>query len=482
MAVIAAFAINALMNLVLGVLIAKLLGPADFGRFALATAGAVVLNTLLFEWLRLSTARFYSARVREHEPWIRAGLDRGYLRLGIAMLAGAALCAGLGLAIEPDPQGRLALTAGTAITAVGIGAFDYHAALARARFVGAAYLKLVLWKNLLGLVLMSGTAWHFPQPVFVLIAGAASQGLAVLMMRSALRDRPAGLGPERARQTLVLFAGYGLPLIAANAIYQLLPFMNRGAIAATVDFAEAGYFALAADLGGRGFTTLGMALDLLLFQLAVRADEHHGRAAAEAQIARNIAVVVALLLPCAAGYWALVPALQQLVVPQEFRGHFESYTVLLLPGFLCLALMTFAFSPIFQIRRRTSPVIAAALAGCAVNGIGLFVLPGSFGPSGVALAQSLGLGAACAILAVRAFTGAERLVLPWRDLGLSLAATLAMLAVLLPLRHLEPATALLFGVGLGASFYGVIVWIFDIAGLRSAVLEAFGRRIGVPAQ
>ena len=54
MAVIAAFILNAGLNFVLGLLIAKLLGPADFGRFALATTGAIVLNTVLFEWLRLS--------------------------------------------------------------------------------------------------------------------------------------------------------------------------------------------------------------------------------------------------------------------------------------------------------------------------------------------------------------------------------------------------------------------------------------------
>ena len=149
---------------------------------------------------------------------------------------------------------------------------------------------------------MTGTAWAFPQPLWVLVAGGAAQGLAVLPMRAALRDRfPPSRRAERIA-TLKRYAAYGLPLIAANAIYQLMPFLNRGAIAATAGFAEAGYFALAADIGSRAFLTLGMALDLLLFQLAVRAEEHHGRAAAEAQVASNLGVVVTLLLPCAAGY------------------------------------------------------------------------------------------------------------------------------------------------------------------------------------
>ncbi|GLS60991.1 lipopolysaccharide biosynthesis protein [Methylobacterium haplocladii] len=482
MAVIVAFVINSALNLLLGLLIAKMLGPADFGRFALATAGAVVLNTLLFEWLRLSATRFYSARVRDGEPWIRAGLDRAYGVIAVALVALAALCAGLGLAIDPSPESRLAITAATALTAVGIGLFDYHAALARARFVGGTYLKLVVWKNVFGLVLMAGTAWFFPQPVWVLLAGAAAQALAVVVMRAALHDRPGVFAPERSRQTLRLFAGYGLPLIAANAIYQLMPFINRGAIAAAADFSEAGYFALAADLGSRGFSTLGTALDLLLFQLAVRAEEHHGREAAEAQITRNIGVVVALLLPCAAGYWAVTPALQQLVVPEAFRGPFALYTALLIPGLFCLSIMNFALNPIFQIRRRTRPVIAAALLGCAINGIGLAVLPRLMGPAGIAVAQSLGLAAAAALLAGRALFGPDRLAMPWRDIGLSAAASLAMLVVLAPLRHLEPAVALTICVGLGVALYGAVVWVFDIAGLRLLVTERFGRRRPVAAE
>ncbi len=486
MAVIAAFILNAGLNFVLGIAIARMLGPADFGRFALATAGAVVLNTLLFEWLRLSATRFYSARVREAEPWIRQGLDRAYGLIALALFAAAALCAGLGLAVDPTPEGRLVMTGGTMIAAIGIGLFDYHAALARARFIGGAYLRLVAWKNALAFVLMAGTATLFPQPVWVLIAAGASQFLAVIPMRKALGDRALGHAPtlsrRRARETLRLFAAYGLPLIAANAVYQIMPFLNRGAIAGTAGFAEAGYFALAADLGSRAFSTLGAALDLLLFQIAVQAEEHHGREAAEAQVSRNIAVVVALLLPCAAGYWAVTPALQALIVPEEFRGPFADYTNLLIPGLFFLSMMNFALNPIFQIRRRTSPVVAAALLGLALNGIGLLLLPRWMGPQGVAVAQTLGLAAAVILLGVRALAGPERLRLPGRDLALSAGACLAMLLAVLPFRGLEPGLALPASIGAGVTVYGALVWFLDIAGLRSTVRERFPRRLAAAAR
>ena len=282
MAVIAAFVMNAGLSFVLGLLIAKLLGPADFGRFALATAGAIVANTVLFEWLRLSATRFYSGRVRTDEPWIRHGLDRAYLALGLLLLAAALFCAGLG--IEAGPDSRVAVLAGTATAALGIGVFDYHAALARARFDGKLYLGLVAVKNVLSFAMMAGAAWYLPQPAWVLAAAGVSQLLAVAILMRPLRDPQSPVVRVRMRETWRLFMIYGLPLIAANAIYQIMPFVNRGTLAAQAGFAEAGYFALAADVTSRSLSTLGTALDLLLFQLAVRAEEHHGRAEAERQV------------------------------------------------------------------------------------------------------------------------------------------------------------------------------------------------------
>ncbi len=477
MAVIAAFVLNAGLNFLLGLLIAKLLGPADFGRFALATAGAVVLTTMLFEWLRLSATRFYSARVRVAEPWIRHGLDRAYAMTAAVLLSVAAICAGLGLFLDPSPDGRLALIAGTCLTAIGIGVFDYHMALARARFVGGTYLKLVVWKNILAFVLMTGAAWALPQPLWVLVAAGAAQGLAVVPMRAALRDRFESAERAKLVATLKLYAAYGLPLIVANGLYQAMPFLNRGAIAATAGFAEAGYFALAADVGSRAFSTLGAALDLLLFQLAVRAEEHEGRAAAEAQVSRNVGVVVALLLPCAAGYWSVTPALQHLIVPEAFRGPFALYTEILLPGLVCLSIMNFALNPIFQIRRRTRPVIVAALVGLAVNGLALAILSRTHGAVGVAAAQTLGLLASVAVLGATALAGPHRLALPWRDIALAAAGCLGMVLLILPLRHLEPVLSLSLSIPIGALVYAALVWWRDVAGLRSVVLERFGRHL-----
>jgi O-antigen/teichoic acid export membrane protein len=471
MTVIAAFVVNAVLNLALGLLLAQVLGPADFGRFALGTAGAVVLNILLFEWLRLSATRFYSDRVRRAEPWIRAMLDRAYAATALG-LAGAALLALAGRPLVGEPA---LLAAAAAAAAIGLGLFDYQAALARARFVGGLYLRLVLVKNGLALLLMVGTAWATADAAAVMLAGGLSQFLAALIVHRALSDPPAAHAAARRREALRLFMGYGLPVIAANVVYQLMPFANRSAVAAAAGFAEAGYFSLAADIGGRIFSTLGAALDLLLFQIAVLAAETHGHEAGEEQVARNGAVVLALILPSAAGFWVLAPALEAIAVPEAYRGHFVHYTLLLLPGLVALALMNFALNPIFQIRRRTLPLVAAGGVGALVNLVAALALANPFGPSGIAAAQSLGFLAAMLFLGQRALTGPDRLRLPWRDLAAVVLATTAMTAAILPLRGLSPWLALPACIGLGGLVYAALVWRFDIAGLRTTVVARLGR-------
>ena len=79
MRVLLAFFANACVNFVIGLLIAKFLGPEEYGRFALAFAITTVVQTALYDWLRLATTRFYSGRTRETAPYVRGTLAACFL-------------------------------------------------------------------------------------------------------------------------------------------------------------------------------------------------------------------------------------------------------------------------------------------------------------------------------------------------------------------------------------------------------------------
>jgi hypothetical protein len=80
------FFLNAAANFVLGIALGGILGPTEFGRFATVALGATTLGVALFDWLRLSSMRFYPASTSR--AVVSASLEASYL----AMIVAAVCC------------------------------------------------------------------------------------------------------------------------------------------------------------------------------------------------------------------------------------------------------------------------------------------------------------------------------------------------------------------------------------------------------
>ena len=120
MRVLLAFFANACVNFVIGLLIAKFLGPEEYGRFALAFAIATVVQTALYDWLRLATTRFYSGRTRDAAPFVRATLTACFMAVTGGLFVVTALFALVGPRLSFD--NILILLA--LLTATANGLFD----------------------------------------------------------------------------------------------------------------------------------------------------------------------------------------------------------------------------------------------------------------------------------------------------------------------------------------------------------------------
>ncbi len=221
-------------------------------------------------------------------------------------------------------------------------------------------------KNLLAVALMAGGAWATGSARVTLIAGMASLFGSLLIWRRRLIDP--GVALKMADRLLARqFAGYALPIVASIVLYQLIPLANREFAARFYGFAETGNFALAYDLGLRAVQAIGLALDVLLFQIAVRAHDVHGADHAREQIARNMAMVFAIMLPACVGLWIVLPSVEVLIVPEAYRGPFARFLTLLLPGLFLFSLGQFSVNAVFQIARKTLPMVVAALAACVAD-------------------------------------------------------------------------------------------------------------------
>ncbi len=256
-----------------------------------------------------------------------------------------------------------------------------------------------------------------------------------------------------------------------------MPLASRSIVASVYDFAETGQFSLAYDIGMRAVMAFGSALDVLLFQIAVAAHEEHGEDRAREQVAHNMGVVFAFLLPACAGVWLILPSVEALIVPGQFRGPFGHYLGLLLPGLFAMSFLNFGVNPVFQISKRTAPLIVAALAAVAVSLLLLFLLPWGHDASNLAIAQAGGYLAALAVTIWFALRAQPVWPSFW-DLFAAAVGTGAMFLALSPLRAMAPGFVTLFvQIIAGAVIYGVMVAAFDIAGLRTLAMAWLGSRL-----
>jgi O-antigen/teichoic acid export membrane protein len=464
--VIIPFLLNTLLNFVTGLLLARFLGPAQYGRFALTLATAMVLQTLCFDWLRLAAIRFYSERTRTHEPQVRATLDASF-----AVLIGILCCGAIAvLLLDIDLKLSKALVGLAVAASVANGLFDYHAALVRARFLDRAYARLIIVKNVLSLSLTVGGAVLFGSAEMSIAGVCLSMTGSLLISRRDLTDRNAS-AEVADRQLARTLLAYALPVVIANMLYQIIPLTDRAMAASQHGFAVSGQFSLAYDIGFRIASAVGSTMDILLFQIAVRAHDHHGPDRAKQTVARNIGLVLAVLAPAIAGCWIVLPSFEALVVPEEFRGPFAHYLTLLLPGLFCYAMIHWAINPIFQIGKRTRPLIAAALIASCANGLLLAILPAVTDASDYALAQSCAL--AVGLVALLVFALPLKPVWPrLGDIAKPLLATLGMVLALRPLQSLHPGLlTLLLQAGSGVLIYGVLALAVDIGGARSLLVS-----------
>jgi O-antigen/teichoic acid export membrane protein len=463
-----AFVANALSNFVVGLLAARFLGPSEFGRYAIGWAGAVLVNTVAFDWLRLSAVRFASERARAENPAVRATLEACFAAAAalVAPLALGILLVRLDLGLAPE------VVAMAALTGVASGLFEFRTALARARFLDRLYARIVLAKNALGFVLTVGGAFVFRSAAIALAGTCLSVAGAMISAGRGLDDRRTGFSEARADEA-ARFAAYAAPFVLSSAALQLLPIANRVVLGWMFGYAEAGQFSLANDIGTRMLFAVASAMDVMLFRLAVRAAESGDLGAARRQVADNAALVLAAILPLAAGLWAASPSLEAAIAPPAYRGPFGPTLVAALPGLACFAILMYAVGPTFQIVHRTQTMIAAGLAACLGEAAVIALAPRlMLSGVGVAWAQTGGLATALVVaivLAARQGAAAP----PLKDLAAISSAAALMAAAALPLRALAPGPATLaLQAAIGATVYAAALVALDAAGAR-----IFARRL-----
>jgi len=465
-----AFLLNSAGNFVIGIVLGALLGPAEFGRYATVTLAALTLAGGAFDWLRLSTIRF--SGYGDQRVSFASSLEAAYLVVAAALYVAVAIAWLCGLDFGFGPI----LLWLTPFFTVAVSRVDYAAAQFRARGLARAFAAIFTLRQTFCFAAAAVVAYVRRDAATAVAAMAMANLAAAIALGGALRVPGARLAAARGRD-VVQFLVYAKPLVASMVIYALISLINRQVAFERLGAAETGEFSLAFDLSQRLFQAIYALPEILLFQYALQRDRDEGRAAAEAQVAANVVLSLAILLPAVAGYFALGPTFEALIVPSAYRGEFTRISLALAPGLLCYGGLTVAVNPVFQLAKKTWPVTAAAAIALAVDLALLAFTDVGASVGGLARAYSLSLVVAALISAAIAFRRpAMRPNL--RDLAIVVVAVAAMAAAVRPFNAIPShAVAALGAIVVGGAIYGGALLAFDVAGLR-AILADEARRCG----
>lgn len=456
----AAFLASALIQFALGLVVAWLLGPAEFGAYALALSAAVLLQTLTLEWLRLAATRFHHAGEGGD---LAARLSMLFARIAVGLVVAALVLA----LLTGAHRGLFALVP---LTALAAGFADFRAALMRAEFNQRGYALFMLVRNGLAIVILPVVASVFATGEAALAGFLGSLVLASAGLEIARRLRATGsrsaVSADDSAPDLRALLHYSAPIVLTNCLYLGLFFGLRSGVALGAGLAAAGQFSLALDFGLKLFTTIGTALDLMLFQLAVRDAREQGEAAGQARLRANLAIVLAILLPMALGLALVIGPLEPWLVGPDFQGPFAAYLLALLPGLALYALVQYALHPFLQLEQRTRRLVEAALVALIAGALAYGATRlGALGPVG-SVASVLIVAMVAAALRLFAAIGRDGLpgAMFWGRLVLALAAMASAVLVLRPVLTGLPALALM--VSAGVATYAALAYATDLAGIR----------------
>jgi O-antigen/teichoic acid export membrane protein len=460
MLMIITFTLNAVFNLIIGLLVAKFLGPADFGRYALAQSIGIVFNTICIDWLRHSVTRFYKGG-DDNSYNIRASLE---LTLGISCVS-ICVIAAIGILCDVNFGLSLSLALLTPITGLTNGLFDYTTAMLRADFKNKPYARAIIVKNLSSIVLTLAGAAYFQSAAGALAGLCLSLIIALASIWKYIKH-PKNMNAKASLKHIKTFAIYALPIMFANVLIQAIQLFNRTLLSKTLGFDATGQYSLAYDFGTRIMAGLGSALDIFLLQLAIKAEHDYGREGAKKQLSQNLGLIFAIMMPLCIGLWLVLPSFTHILVPNAFQSAFITIFQALLPGFFAYAMLFFAIHQVFFVSEKTWPLSIAAAIALLINITVVLALKVS-DPIHIAHIQSLSMGAAL-IIGLICVVKILPISLPLRDLGSVILASALMVGATFWLKSWTPGFAT-FAVTalLGGLVYVSTLVAFNTAGLRT---------------
>lgn len=471
----AATAIGSGLNFTATLVWTRLLDPREFGVYALVSASAVLLNAMIFEWLRIVGARtLFDPKAPTGISSQRANALFAIYSLTILLfLAVIAALYGLNVGFAEVAAQWWPLMAVFTLTEMALTIIQ---TIYRLQMRSWPYFWNSVARSLVSVLLGVALVWHFHFGALGTLLGmVVAQGVVavVSMLVDPLWRTVKPWAASRTQITEVLHLGY--PLIASCALTYAAGVTDRFLIGSTMGAHAVGLYAAPVDLLQKTLVFMMMTINLTGYPTLVRTYESKGPEAACKTLDDNLHLQLGLGLPTAVGLMVLAPGLVGLLLGPAFREEGARLLPLIGVASLLRCMVTFHLMMVFQVTRRMKwmivPPIATLLVLIPAGLIGVRIA----GLPGMAVAAVVAQAVCYALSAVLA-----KRVLPIRILSLDtykiIAAATVMGLALYPFAHLTSPLATIALVAVGGGVYTIMLLALRVAPFLAAVRSVVGHR------
>lgn len=449
------------------VVLTRLLGSEEFGRYALAVITMHLTHMALFTWLEAAMAR-YQARA-EREGDVNTHLKTIYsYAIATAIIGFALIVAVLFIAPLSEHMRNLLLVVMTTTTIqifFNLG-MEAHKAAHRIRRYSATYSAHTLISFSLGIILILTTPLREVAPfIGIIIALAITLCLDLPFMLKRMK------GGQVQKAKAKTYFKYGMPICISLCLAYLLNSADVYLLAYFMGEAAAGQYNAGYNLSNRSLEVLFAWIAMAATPIAISAIEKEG-VEKSAQIMRDYgSTLLWISLPAATGI-ALVAPEFGFILGESVRE--EAVKVMPLIAFAGVfnGLISYYAQRAFMLSGRTTMFVWAMLPPVIINiALNILWIP-KFGLLGAVYATlvSYAIGFVIAIIVGRRY---YPLPIPIRaTVQISIACTLMAVAVIaLPdLSALNPFIVLFIKAGLGAVVYAFVSFAINAANSRELVI------------
>lgn len=460
---LAARIVPALSSIVALALFARILGPSEYGRYALIITYAGGFGAALFGWLALGVGRFLPDFAARSEA------DR-MLRTVLAALLGFGALSAVMAAVVPQVF-RLNAMISSGVVLIALVAFSQAWFNVNLR-VANSFLRpgsyFVLTASRSALFLVSG--------LVAALAGLGATGLLIAMAFSLLvvplvatRAWKGNWRPVLDTHIVRRLLTYGMPLALTFVFGYVIDSSDRLFLAAMIGQKAVGLYSASYDLAQYGVGSVASAVNLASYPIVVNALANRGKRAADRELRRTSGLLIAVIVPVALTFVILGGNIGRAFLGPAFASVAGRVTPLVAVAIAMSALRGFYFDYAFHLSTATLRLTASLAAGALVNaGLNWFLIP-ALGVEGAALST---LAAFVVALVVSRTVGRSVYALPpigSKDTLRVMVAGAVMAVPLFLLRGHSGMPALALQTVSGVFTYAAACYVTDVLGIRRIV-------------